>query len=357
MTKKTKQKLFLIGTFPPPVTGMATTTESIYERIKEHQVQVIKINTSPRDLRRSTYSRLSRLPHFFKAWIKLAKEAQPKNKLYVPISGELGQIYDLVTIAIAKLKGMQCFISHHSFAYLDKPNLLTKILFHLAGRETLHITRCKRMKDMLAKQYKINNMLILTNLDLRFQPSRTITTLTKIGYISNITRDKGGHIILELAYAIRENNIPIKLIVAGPCYETELSKNLKRAEKEGVLEWIGAVYDNDKKYFWNNIDAFVFPTQYVNEAEPRVVWESISHGIPVISYERGCISEQIKNSGIIISQQENFVDAAIAILKKWSNDRASFEIYTNAGQEYYKRMQNIVNTQWEEFIHYIEKEQ
>ncbi|OYU71979.1 MAG: hypothetical protein CFE32_25085, partial [Alphaproteobacteria bacterium PA3] len=55
----------------------------------------------------------------------------------------------------------------------------------------------------------------------------------------------------------------------------------------------GAVGAEEKKRFFEAVAFFVFPTQYKNEAEPVVILEALSAGVPVVAFQRGCIAELI----------------------------------------------------------------
>ena len=105
------------------------------------------------------------------------------------------------------------------------------------------------------------------------------------------------------------------MMTAGPCQDNELRGRLQKAVVDGVLEWRGAVYDEDKKKFFNDIDVLVLPSK--NEAEPLVIWEVLSHGIPVISEEIGCMPSQIGDAGVVVSLSDDFILRSVDILVNW----------------------------------------
>ena len=66
-------------------------------------------------------------------------------------------------------------------------------------------------------------------------------------------------------------------------YLVSKSKNI-----QGV-EIIGPVYNEEKKQFFSDIDLLILPS--INEAEPLVIYEAFSYGIPVVAFGVGCIQE------------------------------------------------------------------
>lgn len=49
-------------------------------------------------------------------------------------------------------------------------------------------------------------------------------------------------------------------------------------------------------------------------------------GIPVIAYGRGCIREQVADSGVVVSVNEDFVATALPILNVWLKDRSCYKV-------------------------------
>jgi glycosyltransferase involved in cell wall biosynthesis len=72
-----------------------------------------------------------------------------------------------------------------------------------------------------------------------------------------------------------------------------------KAINEGVannprLDYVGPIYGDAKDTFFSDLDVFIFPTGYFNEAQPIVLYEAVAAGALVISVDRGAIREQIQ---------------------------------------------------------------
>lgn len=314
---------------------------------------VEKINTSPQNFKNNINSRLfSRIRLFMSIWVYLMQANLSGKIVYLALSGGWGQIYDAITVLLSRLVGASCVLHHHSFAYLEKKSSLSAFLFRLAGGGATHVVLCESMKAKLQKKYGTRLVLILPNLAL-LQPdelNKNRSNVKTIGYLSNITREKGGRDFIRLAEAIQERGWPIKCRIAGPCQDLILIRELQEAHEQGFLEWVGPLYGGQKNEFWNSIDLFVFPTKYENEAEPLVVWEALLFENPVIAYDRGCISAQVGGAGKMISNDEDFVISAMKQIELWQVDP---QVYRDCVQEAIKLKKTAkakAEKQWKEFI-------
>lgn len=348
------KKLVMIGTFPPPVHGMAAANQAVYERLVAEGWSIIKIDTAPRTLSRSILARLGRISKMLRAWFFLIrfflKKKNRKTVTYLTLSGGWGQVYDLITVFLCKVMGAHTVMHHHSFAYLDKYRKLSSFIFRIAGIDADHVVLCKNMREVLKKCYQVQNVIVLSNVVLfpMDKQSKHKEDLRTIGFLSNITYEKGGGIIIKLAHAVEKRKMPLKVIVAGPCHDEKLTSELKLAGNANILQWRGAVYGVDKTRFWEDIDAFIFPT--LNEAEPLVLWEALSAGIPIIAYSRGCIEEQISDAaGISVQVNNDFINDTLLILDSWLQNPDIYKATVISTRKYYSEIENQRVSSWKNF--------
>ena len=68
------------------------------------------------------------------------------------------------------------------------------------------------------------------------------------------------------------------------------------------INYRGPVHGSNKKEFFNDIHIMLFPSRYKNEAQPLVVFEALSYGVPVICFNRGCIENMVDSTcGMLVS--------------------------------------------------------
>ncbi len=90
-----------------------------------------------------------------------------------------------------------------------------------------------------------------------------------------------------------------------------------KSVEEGLVTWSGPIYGLDKQVFFNTIDVFVFPSRYVNEAEPLVIHEALAYGLPVIATDRGCIAGLVGNGGLVLDVALCDLTPAVSLLEEW----------------------------------------
>jgi glycosyltransferase involved in cell wall biosynthesis len=350
-----KKHAILVGTFPPPVHGMAAANQAVQERLVADGWLVHRLNTSPLTLSRTVMARLGRFPMVLRAWFYLInfylKKENQKTVTYVSLSGGWGQLYDLITVFLSKLMGAHIVMHHHSFFYLDNYRILSNCVFKVAGKGAGHVVLCNKMREALEIRYQVQNVLVLSNVVLFPIDEQFVlrTELRCIGFLSNITQEKGGDIVIKLARAIKKREMPLSVIIAGPCHDEKLKSELLKAGDEGIIQWTGAVYGKNKARFWAEIDAFIFPTQYENEAEPLVLWEALAAGVPIIAYNRGCIAEQAMNAGVVVPTNEDFIAMALPVLETWIQNQESYQAALLKSCHYYGRKKKEYGSDWKNF--------
>jgi glycosyltransferase involved in cell wall biosynthesis len=349
--------IYFVGPFPPPLHGMSAINQAVYERLLNEKKNIIKLDTAPKTLKRDLFSRFSRLGKILRAWFRLLQAQGKRDVLYLSLSGGWGQIYDFVSLLIARLKKMRCIIHHHNFSYLQRKRVLTALLFLVTGEDTYHVVLCHEMANVLYQQYGRHlKTLILSNLSFLINQSNKFSypmALQRIGFLSNITRAKGGETMIRLAQEIREAALPLRVIMAGPCPEDDLEKQLQRAVKEGLLEWRGPVYGEEKTKFWQEIDVLVFPS-YENEAEPLVVWEALMASRPVITFRRGCLTSQVGDAACLIEPDKDFVKVTVDILAHWLNDKRRYLTMVYKTHSRYAAMIEQAHSKWQSLSQLLE---
>lgn len=336
--KQTDSRVFVVaGALPPPVTGKTAVTAIVCDRLRAVGIELGVINIAAVDLGRSLRTRLRRLLRVIGGLHALSRMRRLRGGcLYLSISGGGGQVYEIAFLILARSFGMLPILHHHSFAYLDSRSRLASVLVRVAGRSAIHVTQSLRMAERLNELYHaervhaVSNAVFLVN-------GKTLSPLLRselrmVGFISNITVEKGIFEFLELMAAAKTKNLPIKGKIAGPFQSPTLERVVSRhlATLENV-EYVGPKYGADKEAFFAEIDTLVFPTSYANETEGIVNHEAMRHGIPVIAYGRGAIPEIVDNScGLVVAPDAPFVSLSLAQIECWLSFPALFQAASEA---------------------------
>ena len=345
-----KRNVCLIGSFPPPIVGISAITEQVTKSLQRLGVSTFIINLSPRSFTRNWQYMLIRPSRVIIGIGKCLRYlCFIKNlTIYLAVSGGWGQVYDIFFVMLAKLVGKRRFLHHHSYAYVEKKSLLTNLLFQIAGDEVTHIVLCDDMQYKLMNLYKnVKNTEVLSNAGIlswhKAQNIKPKMELKTICFFSNIMFEKGIVEFLNVVEHLEKKGHHFTALIAGPFQNSDVEIFVRqRVDMLSSVTYVGSKYGHEKAAFFDSIDVLLFPTKYVNEAEPLSILEAMSYGVPVITWERGCISSMIPSGiGLIVPQNDNFVYEAIKQIELWYERPAIFQESSRLAREWFYSIHNL----------------
>jgi glycosyltransferase involved in cell wall biosynthesis len=294
------------------------------DRLKK-RVPVAVFNRAP-NLRVRAYGILQQLanPTRFLAMCLGRREVV----LYLALSGGLGQLVDLIYVLIGKLFRRPIFVHHHSFVYINSPSWLNRCFFALV-RDDAHIVLSPNMGESLTRVYGLNPgaVRVVSNAafydadDVHARAAGEDSAPLQLGFLSNITFEKGIVEFFGILEALRKRGVKYRAHIAGPLApDTRQTFDQLLADARDV-EYVGAVYGAEKELFYRQLDVFVFPTNYANEAEPLVLYEAMREGVHIIACDRGSIAEMLRNGAGFAFSRERIVESAAEQIAKFNEDR------------------------------------
>lgn len=264
-------------------------------------------------------------------WAKLLTSfsvaiTQKPISLYAGLSGGKGQLLDLPFLLLARIFKVPTFIHHHSFAYINQRSWITALCVLIAGKAQ-HIALCQEMANGISINYGIHprRITILSNAAFLPNPESKITNghtskqsghSIRIGFLSNITAEKG---IFEFFSTLRQADaagIHYKAEIAGPVEESIRKRFESELAELPNAKHVGPVYGAEKQKFFQRIDLLLFPTRYQNEAEPVTLHEALQAGATVVAASRGCIGGMLPNNCGTAQPIEKFIPIALAALNE-----------------------------------------
>jgi glycosyltransferase involved in cell wall biosynthesis len=316
--------VFMVGAFPPPMHGMAAVNEAVRAQLERLGIPLVGINIAASSLDRSLTVRFARLPSAMRGMLRFAIRARRGETLYMSISGGFGQLYEVLFLLLARFHALRIFLHHHSYAYLDQRKELTKMLVYVAGSGATHIALSDGMADRLQHTYlQAKRVVSISNAVLLLEDAGSFVSppkaLAKIGFLGNIAAEKGVFEFFAVAEKMEAIGIPVRAILAGPFQDPEIERLVReRMTRLRSVDYVGPIYGPNKEAFFREIDVLLFPTRYVNEAEPLTIHEALMHGVPVIAYGRGAIGEIVSSvCGLVIDPAQDFANRAVAQLQVW----------------------------------------
>ncbi len=248
--------------------------------------------------------------------------------IYLGASGGLGGVSDIVAVGLARLYGATLILHHHSFAYINRSSTSMNILFRIMRPSDVHVTLSSGMWDKLHARYGgSSSHIVLSNARLVQTSSTSIMrkSLRVVGFISNISEEKGIHEFVSILRIARRMGARISGKVAGPVLDGIVRDLILDAVAEGILTFLGPVYGADRELFYEGIDLLLFPSKYKNEAEPLVVLEALQSGLPVIASRRGCMPDLLRSTGLVFDLSAAGETEAASQILDWSQSDESYQ--------------------------------
>lgn len=309
----------MVAAFPPPVGGAAVVSAAMRDRLHLAGAKVSIQNVgAPRLHVKGVKYHLKRLGANVRA---LASVSAGGDTLYIVPDGGLGVLYSLAHVAVGHRRFRRLFIHHHTFRYI---NHFSRAMSRLvsASPSARHIFLSEGMRDGFVKRYGNVESVVLDNsafLEMSSPATEpTDTSELRLGHLSNLCAEKGFFEVADAFDRIRSEGIDASLWLAGPVLEDEVQLRLQKLTDEhgDRLHYLGPLYGQDKTQFFASIDLFLFPTNFVQEAAPLVLYESFAAGTPVIAYSRGCIPEMVQGDrGAVAPLGTNFADFVLKELQ------------------------------------------
>ena len=303
-----------VGPLPPPVHGFSEINRRMLAVLRlQHQVRVFDM--APRGGGLGSVLQ----------WLRFAAHVlrHKPDALYIALSGGMRQWVDLAFVLLARLRGMPVFVHHHSFAYLG-PGRPSRVMRFKAMHNAIHVALCECMGERLAhygiapgKLRTLSNAAFLDDIAPPVvQPGRASSAPLRVGFLSNITAEKGIFEFFSVLSAAGHYGLALQGVVAGPVSPEVVDAFQVSLASTPNTTHIGPVYGADKAAFWGRIDVLFFPTRYPNEAEPVTILEALAYGVPVVAFARGCIDGMVPAAaGAVFPYSERFIAQTLDVIR------------------------------------------
>jgi len=317
---------------PPPVHGASAINQKMVQHLENCGTSVTVLNTVPSCHARwfdGPIWKLQRTLLILRVFAQvLLRTWQPPNAVYIGVSGGAGLLFDCVLALAIRWLRVPVVVHHHSFAYVSASSALFKLFCSLlSALPVTHVVLCSEMGEQLCVRYPtlispaqvhvLSNAAFFEGGTARPDYADAFSKL-RVGYISNITPEKGIRDVMALFSRCREAGLQLEMTVAGPCADESIRTQLETMSN-GLepFTYLGAVYGESKQQFFQSLDVLVFPTRYANEAEPLVIYEAAEQGVPTVANARGCIASMVARcGGWAIADDALFVEQALLVISE-----------------------------------------
>ena len=200
-----------------------------------------------------------------------------------------------------------------------------RFLIRIQPRESRHLVLCDHMRREFVKLYGIpqDQVSVVGNLALRSVAGNAIHTASSssptqrplsVGFLGTLSLEKGLGFFLEVADRVcsESSSRDVSFSCAGPVgdrYGQDVAQSASRVTYLGVLSQEGV------REYLGSLDLILFPSMYVNEAQPNVIIESLGAGVPIMCTPRGCTRDLLNpHLADMVVEEEEFVETATSLV-------------------------------------------
>ncbi|MBA54421.1 MAG: hypothetical protein CMK89_08205 [Pseudomonadales bacterium] len=350
-----------IGT---PITGRQVVSTKVCEIVEERKKHIRIFDYSPNhnptlNLTRKFCGIVRKVASAFliSTSIRNQENSQSKTELYIALNDGLALWIDYFVIILTKSKTNRTILHHHSRRYIDKRSMA----FSLISKQTYsanitHIFQCKELAKQAEQLYpNLSGQHLAISNAFTVKPQKYDTTKNNsvftIGFISNLTIEKGLDKFFEVACHAKRLNLDWFFVLAGPA-DKPAEALINGFANESNIKYLGPVYGDKKELFFRDIDALLFPTSYPAETEGIVVLEAISHGCVVASTKLPCCVPQLRNNSVLAEipgDQENWHEEAIVRLNELralpNRSKLATDVFNAAYQHSTRSIIDLIETE------------
>lgn len=299
-----KPRILILGKLPPPYIGPALATQIILssDLQKSYELQHFDtaLNKSVSDFGKVRIGKLADLQGKYKAYRKVLKEYQP-DLVLIPIGQtSAGFFKDVPFIRLAALSKAKTLLHLRGSAfktwYEGLDVFRKKVVAKSVSRADGAIVLGENLRSMFDDFFRPKNIHVVPNgADYSF-PERNSAHL-QITYIANYLPGKGLKELLQALKGLEDRaDLPEFKFKAFGAWDSEEYRRecTELANDLPFVELHDSISGDAKWQELSNTDIFVFTPKHP-EGHPWSIVEAIAAGVPVVSTNRGAISQSVKN--------------------------------------------------------------
>ncbi|MCD2187708.1 glycosyltransferase family 4 protein [Actinomycetospora soli] len=314
-----------IGPLPPPVHGASLVTARLLERVRERIDDVRVVDVAGKGAGLGHVVSRARA-HLRALGVVLGLPAGAV--VYVSLFGGFGLWYQLPVLALARARGLRLVAHHHSYAYITARAVPMVLITALLGRRDRHLFLSASMRSAFLDRYAsradhrvVSNAHVVDPGPVRPVAARHGLALV---HVSNLSVSKGSVAAVATCAALRRRGVDATLTLVGPCGDEETAAAIAAAGE--AVRWLGPCSTDEVNEALDGADVFLFPSSYVNEAEPLVVLEALSRGVPVVATGRGALPELLPADWLVADPEPEGIADRVTSLRtgpSWRADAAA----------------------------------
>lgn len=329
-----RNRYVVVGPLSEPICGQSVVTRQMVAEFGKVGIDPYIIDVSWGSNHKTPAGVLRKMVYSVYAALLLPVVGAFSNlKIYLVIDANAGLYLNLLIAAACSFSSSKFVFHHHAYDYVGTYDWRMASLIKFGGKKAIHVLQCEKLCKEFERRYEVEmNTVALSNaawiVPGEYLKERNANRPIILGYLSNLTVEKGVLLVLETFKELKAQNIDVSLTIAGGATDCVVEDAVRSvaAEFGDCFTYLGAIYGEEKNQFFKDVDVFLFPTCYMTETEGIVTLESLAVGTPVIAYGRACISENITSGGVLVCPREDFVSVATLQIQAWCGNREALSV-------------------------------
>ena len=322
-------KILIIGSFPPPISGVSLANKVISEGLKKSQMwNVDIINSEYSSKITAVHGNISiQKFYFLKTYLYLYKVFFSKI-IYITIGQSFfGVVKYAPFIILSKISRKKIVFHLHGGHLLNEYNLLRglkrKVFYFFVSKMDYGIVLSKSLRVNFSEFINPSKIFELPNFyesDFKMTEQEILNSKDyseiRIIFLSNLIEEKGINILLEAIKKLHEKGITIKIKVAGNIVS---NNDLSYYFGKYGIEYVGVVNGKTKKDFllWGNV--FCLPTFYKMEGQPISIIEAMATGNLIVTTKHAGIQDICSTKNAHFCNKNDLIDL-ISTIEYLSNN-------------------------------------
>lgn len=335
-------KVLIISQVPPPTHGSSIMTLRLFEALSSAGIETSVVSKpfsmSISDIGQNYFRKIFKVPAFLR---EIRKELKHKEnvKSILFLTNRLPSFYlDVIVVLLAKAHKSEVIAYLHTsgFQRLAKASALNRFLLKCVfGWCTDVVTLSASLSREITSVVPDRKIKVIPNFTPHFSTFTPEGALKRysnrtIVFVGNLIQTKGYMDFIEVfkkTFAI-DNRIRAILIGAESRKGqlVEIRDEIRRLGLGGKLQVTGELSSEEIQEHMQRGALFVYPTKYSFEAQPLVLLEALSTGLPVLSYCAGSIADFInQDSGSVtlekaeIGELQKEILVALSDFERWKD--------------------------------------
>ena len=312
-TKRSHQRILLIGPLPDPVTGLSIANELALSTLNPTGKPLLSINTSPKQFseKLGRFNLISLL-YFTLNYLEIYKIFSVNKVYYTPGQTFLGVLKYAPFVLFSKLLGKEIIVHIHGNYVAKQYNQLNgikkRIFSYLLTLSNKGIVLSEALVHNLTPFLSSNNIFVLPNFydeSLMEKPLNKNFDALNICFLSNLMSEKGIFFLLDALSELSAKGILFKASIAGHIEQSQKDKILNRIKQIKGVTYKGIVRGEAKRKLLQEANVFVLPTFYKMEGLPISIIEAMATGNVIITTNHAAIPDLVVEgeNGFLINKK------------------------------------------------------